>query len=170
MSIAALTTQTLGLATENGLIPVPTVPRITARVLIEKDNQYLYLLQTQERGGQLSLPGGRVKNKEFIRKGLVREIQEETNLTVIKKNLKPIHTLHRKEKGEFEVVLFFKTEVENIEDLALNEPEKFQEFVWINKDEIPENLISEFRHALKNINKDEIFSEFPKKKKVLSAE
>lgn len=143
----------------------PIIPRITARVLIEKDNKYLYLLQTNERGGELSLPGGRVKNKEFVKKGLVREIQEETNLTVAKKSLEPIHTLHRKEDGEFEIIIFFRATVEDIHDLALNEPEKFQNFVWIEKETIPSNLIAEFRHALKNIKKASIFSEFPKKKK-----
>lgn len=143
----------------------PIVPRITARVLIEKDNKYLYLLQTNERGGELSLPGGRVKNKEFVKKGLVREIQEETNLTVAKKSLEPIHTLHRKENGEFEIIIFFKATVEDIYDLALNEPEKFQDFVWIEKETIPSNLIAEFRHALKSIRKTSIFSEFPKAKK-----
>ncbi len=144
---------------------LPIVPRITARVLIEKDNQYLYLLQTNERGGELSLPGGRVKNKEFIRKGLVREIMEETNLSVLKKDLQPIHTQHRKENNEFEITFFFKIEIEDISNLALNEPEKFQNFVWFAKDEISENLIPEFRAALKSIKKGEFFSEFPKKKK-----
>jgi ADP-ribose pyrophosphatase YjhB (NUDIX family) len=145
---------------------IPIIPRITARVLIEKDNQYLFLLQTDERGGELSLPGGRVKNKEFIRKGLVREVLEETNLKVIKKDLKPIHTLHRKEDGEFEVTFFFKIEIKDASDLALNEPEKFQNFVWHPKDEIPQNLIKEFRHVLKSIKKDKLFSEYPKKKAV----
>ncbi len=145
------------------------IPRITARILIEHDNQYLYLLQTEERGGELSLPGGRVKNKEFIRKGLVREVLEETNLTILKKELQPIHTLHRKENGEFEVTFFFKVVIEDASDLALNEPEKFQNFVWFSKDEIPENLIKEFRHVLKSIKKEKFFSEYPKKKKALEA-
>ena len=144
---------------------LPVIPRITARVLIENENQYLYLLQTNERGGELSLPGGRVKNKEFIRKGLVREILEETNLSVLKKDLQPIHTQHRKENNEFEITFFFKIEIEDISNLALNEPEKFQKFVWFAKDEISENLIPEFRAALKSIKKGELFSEFPKKKK-----
>ena len=148
----------------------PIIPRITARIFIEKDNQYLYLLQTDERGGQLSLPGGRVKNKEFIKKGLIREVQEETNLTVVKKELKPVHTLHRKENGEFEIVIFFEATIEDATNLALNEPEKFQEFVWIDKNEVPKNLIKEFRHVLKNVKKQSIFSEFPKKKKIPSTD
>jgi ADP-ribose pyrophosphatase YjhB (NUDIX family) len=148
----------------------PIIPRITARIFIEKDNHYLYLRQTNERGGQLSLPGGRVKNKEFIKKGLIREVQEETNLTVVKKELRPIHTLHRKENDEFEIVIFFEAQIDNAADLALNEPEKFQEFVWVDKNEIPENLIKEFRHVLKNVKKQSIFSEFPKKKKISAIE
>ncbi len=144
---------------------LPIVPRITARVLIEKDDQYLYLLQTVERGGELSLPGGRVKNKEFIRKGLIREILEETNLKVLKKNLEPVHTQHRKENDEFEITFFFRAKVDDISNLALNEPEKFQDFVWFTNDSIPENLIKEFRTALKYIRKGAFFSEFPKYKK-----
>jgi ADP-ribose pyrophosphatase YjhB (NUDIX family) len=164
MGILALS-QTRVATTEPIIAPIIDIPRITARVLIEKDGQYLYLLQTEERGGELSLPGGRVKNKEFMRKGLIREIQEETNLVIEKKVLQPVHTLHRKENGEFEVVVFFKAEVSEVSDLALNEPHKFSEFIWIDKNEVPKSLISEFRHALKRINKGDIFSEFPKKKK-----
>jgi ADP-ribose pyrophosphatase YjhB (NUDIX family) len=145
------------------------IPRITARILIEHDNQYLYLLQTDERGGELSLPGGRVKNKEFIRKGLVREVLEETNLTISKKDLQAIHTLHRKENGEFEVTIYFKIVIEDASDLALNEPEKFQNFVWFSKDKIPQNLMKEFRYVLKNIKKEKFFSEYPKRKKALEA-
>lgn len=159
------TTHSLVLS-EGQIVNPVLVPRITARVFIERDNQYLYLLQTEERGGQLSLPGGRVKNKEFIRKGLIREIEEETNLKIVKKALVPIHTLHRKVKGEFEIIIFFKATVENSDDLALNEPEKFKDFIWVDKNVVPDNLIKEFRFALKRIKKDAIFSEYPKKKKV----
>jgi 8-oxo-dGTP diphosphatase len=143
------------------------VPRITARVLIEKDNQYLYLLQTAERGGQLSLPGGKVKNKEFTRKGLVREVLEETNLTILKNDLQLIHIQHRKQAGEVEITFFFKVLVEDITALKLNEPEKFQDFVWLNKDEIDDNLIKDFKPVLENIQKEQIFSEYPKKEKLL---
>jgi 8-oxo-dGTP diphosphatase len=140
------------------------MPRITARVFVEHNNQYLYMLQTPERGGELSLPGGRVKNKEFIRKGLIREVLEETNLTVTKDNLQLIHTLHRKEENEIEIAFFFKAVLDNVDTLALNEPEKFCEFVWLPKEEIHKNIIKEFRAVLKSIQKDKIFSEYPKKK------
>jgi ADP-ribose pyrophosphatase YjhB (NUDIX family) len=143
------------------------IPYITTRVLIEYDNQYLYLLQTEERGGKLSLPGGKVKHKEFAREGLIREILEETNLTVIKKDLKHVHTTHRKKIGEFEVIFFFKVLIDNADDLALNEPHKFQGFVWLPKDEIPDNSIKEVRFALRKLKKDKIFSEYPKKNKDL---
>jgi ADP-ribose pyrophosphatase YjhB (NUDIX family) len=136
---------------------------MAARVLIEKNNRYL--LQTEERGGQLSLPGGRVKNKEFIRKGLVREILEETNLKISKHDLQLVHTQHRKEVGEVEIIFFFKVLVENIDELNLNEPQKFQEFVWMPKEKMNENLIPEFQVALTHIQKGNIFSEYPKKQK-----
>jgi ADP-ribose pyrophosphatase YjhB (NUDIX family) len=145
--------------------PKLIIPRVTARILIEYDNKYLYLLQTAERGGQLSLPGGRVKNKEFITKGLVREIQEETNLKVNKQHLKAIHTQHRKENDEFEIILYFTVELIDVSLLALNEPHKFQDFVWCAKDLIPENIICEFGYALKKMKKEAFFSEYPKKKK-----
>ncbi|MFK7984164.1 MAG: NUDIX domain-containing protein [Saprospiraceae bacterium] len=141
------------------------IPRITARVIIEQDDQYLFLLQTDERGGRLSLPGGGIKYKESVRKGLVREVKEETNLIVSKKALIPVHTHYRKKKQALEIIFFFKITINDFSDLALNEPEKFTHFVWHSKENIPKNLIPECKIALKKINKGIIFSEKRKKKK-----
>jgi ADP-ribose pyrophosphatase YjhB (NUDIX family) len=147
--------------------PLPIIPRITARLFIEKDNQYLYLLQQVERGGELSLPGGRVKSKEFTRKGLLREVLEETNLLIKKESLQFLCTLHRKEESEVEIIFFFKATIDNIDALAMNEPEKFTDFVWLPNTEISDNHIKEVRVALKTIQKGKFFSEFPKKKEIL---
>jgi 8-oxo-dGTP pyrophosphatase MutT (NUDIX family) len=152
-------------ANANGTLIV--VPRITARLLIEKQGEYLYLVQTNERGGAFSLPGGRVKTKEFTKKALIREVFEETNLTIDKKSIQFIHTLHKKEDGTVEICFFFHVVIEDFLPLALNEPHKFKEFVWIPKQEVPNKLIKDLRYVLQRIQIGKIFSEYPKKNKMM---
>jgi 8-oxo-dGTP pyrophosphatase MutT (NUDIX family) len=56
-------------------------------VAFDRHGRVLLVQQGKKRRGQWELPGGRVKKDESILKALVREVHEETGLTVIPAHL-----------------------------------------------------------------------------------
>ena len=83
-------------------------------------------------------PGGRCGDNETIKKSLLREIEEETSIkkVIIKEHLGTV--TGGRGKGETVEVFLCKTD----EVHRLSEPEKFSEWRWFGKDEMPENFIN----------------------------
>ena len=137
---------------------------LTARVLLEYRDHLLFLAQTKANGGGYTLPGGKIEGPEFAKDALVREIFEEVGIVVQRTNLKLIHTTHRKLKSVIEIIFIFKAESWTGE-MAVNEPEKFREAIWLPNDEPPERLTAVLKYTLDRIAKGKSYSEFPKVKK-----
>ena len=114
--------------------------------------------------GKFSLPSGHVESKEGAISAMIREVKEETGLTLSKENLELAHTMHRNiepddRQGYEYVDLYFlgknwQGEPEN------KEPEKCSELTWFNVDNLPDEIIPEVRQALLKINKGANYSEF----------
>jgi 8-oxo-dGTP diphosphatase len=139
---------------------------ITTRLLLENNGQFLFLEQTANNGGGLTLPGGKVKTTEFAKKALVRETLEEIGIPIIKKDLQLVHVTHRKWEDLSEIILFFHCLADLTAEPSVKEPEKFQNTVWLSSSEVPEELTGVLRHSLENISKGKLFSQFPKVKKI----
>jgi 8-oxo-dGTP diphosphatase len=137
---------------------------LTARLLLEYRDHLLYLAQTKENGGGYTLPGGKIEGIEFAKDALVRETFEEVGVVVQRQSLQLVHITHRKLKSIVEIIFIFKA-VDWTGEMAVKEPEKFREAIWLPKDEAPERLTSVLKYTLERLAKGKFYSEFPKVKK-----
>lgn len=142
---------------------------LTARLLLEYREHFLFLQQTPRNGGGFTLPGGKIEGEEFAKEALIRETFEEVGIVVHAKNLKLIHVTHRKIDSVVEVIFFFHCRQDFSGEPTVKEPEKFQNAVWLPIDEPPAKLTSVLTHALESWKSGKVFSQFPKVKKKIEA-
>ena len=128
-------------------------------LILIRDNK-VFLLRRQNTGyedGKYSLPAGHLEDNESITKGLQREVKEEIGVHIDQKDMKLVHTMHRKEK-DIRVDFFFsakryKGTPENAE------PEKCDDLGWFPLERLPRNTIAYIRKAIQKSLDKVIFSE-----------
>lgn len=137
---------------------------LTARLMLEYRDHLLFLAQTKTNGGGYTLPGGKIDGVEFAKDALVREVFEEVGVVVERKSLQLTHVTHRKLKSVIEIIFLFKA-MDWSGEMAVKEPEKFREAIWLPADEAPERLTAVLKYTMDRIAKGKFYSEFPKVKK-----
>lgn len=129
---------------------------LTNMCLVYDENRILVQEKTgtQYQGG-LVFPGGHVESGESLRDSMVREIKEETGLTI--KNPRPCGFKDWiQEDGTRYIVLLYKTDKFEGELKASEEGRVF----WLDRKDIPAaNLIWNMRELLEIFESDE-YSEF----------
>ena len=110
-----------------------------AKAVIVKDNKALILLRagSEKNADKWDLPGGHLNEGEELMEGLLREVYEETGLTLAE----PVESLYTKEN-----ISFFKAGMPQ-EDIKLSH--EHTKYKFISVDEIPENISSRFIKAIK---------------------
>jgi 8-oxo-dGTP diphosphatase len=91
------------------VLPTSTGPRLAVRALIVRDGRLL--LVNAYRGGVSDLwcaPGGGVEKHQSIEDNLIREVREETGLTIRLDQLAGINEFHHRESTFHQVELFFR--------------------------------------------------------------
>jgi len=127
---------------------------LTVLCLIHRENQYLLQDRVKEDWKGYTLPGGHVEKGESIVDAVIREMKEETGLTVYHPKLCGVKQFPI-EKGRYIVFLFttdnFEGEVVSSEEGSMH---------WVNKDELlKEDLVSDFTELLQ-VMLDEKLTEF----------
>lgn len=136
---------------------------LTARLLLEYRDHYLYLAQTKSNGESFTLPGGKIEGEEFAKEALIREAFEEAAIVLTKKSLKIVHVVHKKLRSTTEIIFFFHATIWKGE-VKVKEPDKFRETAWFPIDERPKRLPAVIQSAMSKIAKGKIFSQFPNTK------
>ncbi len=104
--------------------------RPSARAIIVKDGRLVMLYSQKHR--YYKLPGGGIEPDESIVDAMMREVREETGLTVIPETVREYGYVHRIEKGKFEPIFvqdnyyFFCETAEKMQETALT-PEECEE-------------------------------------------
>lgn len=111
--------------------------------------------------GNYSVIAGHLDGQETATQTMVREAMEETGIIVEPNDLKVVHAMHRKKKGESEErVDFFFTAEKWQGEPNIKEPHKCDDLQWFSLSELPENIIPYVRAGLENYLNNNPFSEF----------
>lgn len=90
--------------------------------------------------GNYSLVGGHKDADEEIRQSAIREAKEEVGIEINEKDLQFLQVMHRKvNKNEYIDFVFLAKKWEGTP--IINEPEECDELIWIEKTDMPDNVI-----------------------------
>jgi len=111
--------------------------------------------------GEYGLVAGHLEKGETAREGIIREAKEEAGIIVSPKDLKLIHTLHRISDSDSSTRIGFFWECLKWQgEPHIAEPDKCDKVGWFPLNKIPTNTLPYVKHALKEIKKKKIYSEF----------
>lgn len=109
--------------------------------------------------GHLCAPGGHVEAGERPRQALVREIEEELGVTVGENDLEFLCVAARHVEPTEYVAYEFVIRDKNYEFIN-NEPDKCSELVWVELNNLPDDIIEDFRTIVEEcINGDKKYLE-----------
>lgn len=97
--------------------------------------------------GYLCIPGGHVEENETPRQAALREIKEELDIDVKADELEFVCVVARDKKPDGYVAYEFKINGHNIK-YKNAEPEKCEELIWANLDNLPEKTITVFKDII----------------------
>lgn len=89
------------------------------------------ILMVNNRGGGWSLPGGTVEQGETLEQAVIREVKEETNLTIEAGEIIAVNEAIFEEKGHHALIITFKAKV--IEgEVSIIDKEEISEIEWVD--------------------------------------
>ena len=135
---------------------------IKSRLILYYRGKILLLKQTQANGGNYTLIGGTVEQKEHAKETLIRESREEAGVILKREDLTLAHVLHKHKSNGHRIVLYFKANKWKGEIQSL-EPHKFENTKWFPLEKLPKDLSPTVAHVLKEYRHGRIYSEFTKK-------
>jgi 8-oxo-dGTP diphosphatase len=108
--------------------------------------------------GNYGVVAGHLDGDEEIKAAMIREAREEAGIELIVEDLQVVGVMHRKSHGErldfFLVAERWSGKIHNCE------PHKYDELLWIDLDNLPENMIPYVRRALENYQANQWFDSF----------
>jgi mutator protein MutT len=129
-------------------------------VFLRRDGK-VYLTRragTGYRDGMYSLPAGHVEEGETLTEAMMRELREETGLSVPAAHLKLAHAMYRRCDDRTYADYYYVCDAWNGEP-QITEPDKCDAAMWVDENALPPEAIPEVRHALACILKGEPFSD-----------
>jgi 8-oxo-dGTP diphosphatase len=136
---------------------------IAVLALLERGKNILFLKRSPHVSfapGTFTLLSGSVEPGESVRLAVVREVKEETGITINPNDLSFVHVMHRqKENGDVWVDFFFQTKKWEGEPY-IAEPDKFDDLQWFSLDKLPDNILPFLRICLKDIQERKPYSDF----------
>ncbi len=128
---------------------------ITVLCMIYDDNKILLQSREKEDWQGLTFPGGHVEKEEAFVQAVIREMKEETGLTIIEPRLCGVKQFQTEEDERY-IVLLFKT---NQFEGTLTSSEE-GEMRWIDRDSLKDcTLVKDFMELLKVFD-SEHYNEF----------
>ena len=111
---------------------------VSKAVVIKEDGALLLLRSAGEKfPNKWDLPGGHIHIGENPKDGLIREVKEETGVTLSE----PIEKLYEEDN-----ITFYKAQMPDGEIKLSHEHEEHK---FVNQDNIPQNMSDKFKRAIK---------------------
>lgn len=134
---------------------------LKARLILQNHGRLLLLKQTKPNGGNYSLVGGTIEQKEYAARTLIRESWEEAGIKLEKSDLELVHVLHKRSPKEHRIVLYFRAyHYKGLPESK--ELKKFENVEWWPLKELPKNLTATVRYVLKAYNAGQLYSDMEK--------
>lgn len=122
-------------------------------IMLVKENKIMLMKRknTGSDDGMYELPGGHLEKNEDLYDAMIREAKEELLIDLKREDLKIIHLMHHY-TGE-RLNFIFSTNADNLEP-KIGEPNKCEELVWVNIDNLPNETTNKVKTMLENISKE----------------
>ena len=134
-------------------------PSVYGVILNENKVLLMKRQNTCFRNGFYSFPGGRVDNLEHPSLAIIREMEEEVNLSLNEDNIEFMLAQHRI-SGEYACMdFFFLIKNVNLDEIKINEPDKCSELEWFDIDNLPDNTINHIKESLQSYKNNETYKE-----------
>lgn len=132
--------------------------RTAVFVILEKDNKVFFLRRanTGWADGMLTIPAGHVDKGDFVREAAIKETKEEALVDVQIEDLEFVHVDYIHDEY---VNFYFKAQKWTGEP-GLGEPHLASETIWIDKNNLPEDVTPQLKRLFQQINQNSFFSEF----------
>lgn len=125
-------------------------PAATVQGWIERDGEFLILKRNEEPfAGRWDLPGGFVEMGESPKEAVVREVREETGLTVVPTGLIGAYTSEYGTAGRHTIDIAYLCRPD-VGDFVLDRDEK-SDAMWVSLDDMPELAFAGERQALNEL-------------------
>lgn len=131
--------------------------RTAVFVILEQDNKVFFLRRadTGWADGLLTIPAGHVDKGDQVRESAIKETKEEACVDVEAEDLEFVHVDYlRDEYTNF----YFKAKKWSGEP-KLGEPNLASEAIWIDMNEIPDDVTPQLRRLFKQMKEGSYFSE-----------
>jgi 8-oxo-dGTP diphosphatase len=114
-------------------------PRLAVRAAILQDDRLLLVnAYPGQRSDLWCLPGGGVEPGQSLPENLIREVAEETGLTVTVSAPILVNEFHDPDRGFHQVEIIFRATLSSDTGIVLEDPEKVvNRFTWASRTELP---------------------------------
>ena len=131
--------------------------RTAVFVILEQDNKIFFLRRanTGWADGMLVIPSGHVDKGDQVTEAAIKETKEEACVDVKLEDLKFVHVDYLRD----EYTNFYFKAKEWRGEPALGEPELASEAVWIDKDNLPDDVTPQLKRLFKQMKEGSYFSE-----------
>lgn len=133
---------------------------VAVHLFLRKGSQLLLLRRynTGYEDGNYSVVAGHLDGGEDVYAAMIREAAEEAGIVISRNNLNIVQVMHRKSAEERIDYFFDCHEWEG--NIQNNEPDKCDELMWIELDNLPDNTIDYIRESIQNYKNNVAFSVF----------
>lgn len=132
--------------------------RTAVFVILEQNNKVFFLRRanTGWADGMLTIPAGHVDKGDFIKEAAIKEAKEEASVDVQIEDLEFIHVDYIRD----EYVNFYFRAKKWTGEPRLGEPHLASEVLWIDKNNLPEDVTPQLKRLFQQMNEGSYFSEF----------
>jgi 8-oxo-dGTP pyrophosphatase MutT (NUDIX family) len=122
---------------------------VATNVLLEKEGKILLSLRqnTGWADGQMTIPGGHTEPGETVIQAALREAKEELGLDLDPADLTYLCTENKLTNRPYLSVIFIAKTDQTPQN---TEPEKCKELVWVDAQNLPENVTENFKAIIRN--------------------